>query len=41
MVQGIIFELSQNGISGNLLNILFDFLSDKKQKVALNGQKST
>ena len=37
----LIFKLSQNGISGNLLDILSDFLSDRKQRVVLNGQKST
>ena len=36
-----IFKLSQNGISGNLLDISSDFLSDTKQRVVLNGQKST
>ena len=39
--KGLIFKLSQNGISGNLLGILSDFLSDRKQKVVRNGQKST
>ena len=39
--KGLIFKLSQNGISGNLLDILSDFLSDRKQRVVLNGQKST
>ena len=39
--KGLIFKLSQNGISGSLLNILSDFLSDRKQRVVLNGQKST
>ena len=39
--KGLIFTLSQNGISGNLLDILSDFLSDRKQRVVLNGQKST
>ena len=29
--KGLIFKLSQNGISGNLLDILSDFLSDRKQ----------
>ena len=38
--KGLIFKLSQNGISGNLLDILSDFLSDRKQRVVLNGQKS-
>ena len=39
--KGLIFKLSQNGISGNLLDILSDFLNDRKQRVVLNGQKST
>ena len=39
--KGLIFKLSQNGISGKLLDILSDFLSDRKQRVVLNGQKST
>ena len=33
--------MPQNGISGNLLDILSDFLRDTKQTVVLNGQKST
>ena len=37
---GIIFKLTQNGISGNLLNLLRDFLNDRKQRVVLNGQFS-
>ena len=36
-----IFELRQNGISGDLLNILSDFLSNRKQRVVLNGQTSS
>ena len=39
--KGLIFKLSQNGISGYLLDIFSDFLSDRKQRVFLNGQKST
>ena len=39
--EGIIFKLKQNGISGDLLNILTDFLSNRKQRVVLNGQVST
>ena len=27
----IIFKLTQNGISGNLLNLIRDFLNDRKQ----------
>ena len=38
---GIIFKLTQNGISGNLLNLLRDFLNDRKQQVILNGLFST
>ena len=37
----VIFKLEQNGISGDLLNILTDFLSNRKQRVVLNGQVST
>ena len=37
--KGIIFKLSQNGISSNLLDILSEFLSDRKQRGVLNGQK--
>ena len=38
---GIIFKQTQNGISGNLLNLLRDFLNERKQRVILNGQLST
>ena len=38
---GIIFKLTQNGISGNLLNLFRDFLNERKQPVILNGQFST
>ena len=38
---GIIFKLTQNGISGNLLNLLRDFLNERKQRVILNGKFST
>ena len=37
----VIFKLKENGISGDLLNILTDFLSNRKQRVVLNGQVST
>ena len=37
---GIIFKLTKNSISGNLLNLLRDFLNDRKQGVVLNGQFS-
>ena len=39
--EGIIFKLKQNGISDDLLNILSDFLRNRKQRVMLNGQSSS
>ena len=36
--QGVILKLKQNGISENLLKIIEDFLSNRYQKVVLNGQ---
>ena len=30
---GLIFKLRQNGICGEMINILEDFLSDRKQRV--------
>ena len=38
--KGLIFKLKQNGICGNLLNLLCDFLRNRKQRVLLNGQVS-
>ena len=38
---GIIYKLTQNGISGSLLNRLEDFLKERKQSIVLNGQVST
>ena len=38
---GIIYKLTQNGILGNLLNLLEDFLKERKQRVVLKGQVST
>ena len=38
--EGLLYKLKQNGISGNLLNIITDFLSLRKQRVVLNGQHS-
>ena len=35
-----ILKLKQNGISGNLLKIIEDFLSNRYQRVVLNGQSS-
>ena len=39
--EGIIFKLKQNGISDDLLNIVSDFLRNRKQRVTLNGQSSS
>ena len=38
---GIIYKLTQNGISGNLLILLQDFLEERSQRIVLNGQVST
>ena len=38
---GIIFKLKQNGISGNLLDLLSNFLRNRKQRVVLHGQTSS
>ena len=38
---GIIFKLKQNGTSGNLLNLLSNFLRNRKQRVVLNGKTSS
>ena len=37
----IIFKLKKNDISGNLLNLLSNFLRNRKQRVVLNGQTSS
>ena len=39
--QGLLYKLKQNGISGNLLETLTDFLKDRKQRDVLNGQNSS
>ena len=38
---GVIFKLQENGISSNLLNVLKHFLTNRKQRVVLNGQSSS
>ena len=38
---GNIFKLKQNGISGNLSNMLSNFLRNRKQRVVLNVQTSS
>ena len=38
--KGLTFKLKQNRVTGDLLNILIDFLKERKQRVVLNGQDS-
>ena len=38
--EGLIFKLKQDGIYGNLLNLLCDFLRNRKKRVLLNGHVS-
>ena len=38
--EGLIFKLTQNGINNKLLDLITSFLSDRKQRVALNGIQS-
>ena len=37
----LIFKQRQNGISGDIINILQDFLHNRKQRVVLNGHCSS
>ena len=37
----LIYKLKQNGLPGNLLKNLADFLNNRNQRVVLNGQNST
>ena len=39
--EGLIFKLQSYGITGSLLSLLKDFLSDRLQRVVINGQSST
>ena len=36
--EGLLFKLQQNEISGELITLITDFLSCRKQRVVLNGQ---
>ena len=40
-LEGLLFNLRQNGISGELITLIKDFLSCRKQRVVLNGQHSS
>ena len=37
---GLLFKVKQNGVSGNLLGLIKSFLSDRVERVTLNGQTS-
>ena len=39
-IQVFLYKLRQNGITGNLLYILTEFLKNRKQSFILNGQHS-
>ena len=39
--EGLLFNFKQNGLSGNLLNVITNFLYQRKQRVVLNGQHSS
>ena len=39
--EGLLFKLQQYGISGELITLIKDFLSCRKQRVVLNGQHSS
>ena len=38
--EGLIFKLRQVGVSGNMLDILTDFLSNRFQRTTINGKSS-
>ena len=38
--EGLVFKLKQNGISGQILNLLTSYLDKRKQRVLLNGCES-
>ena len=38
--EGLIFKLKQNGICGNSINLLTNYLSNRKQRVIINGTNS-
>ena len=38
--EGLLFKLKQNGVDGKLLDLLQNYLKDRKQRVVLNGVSS-
>ena len=38
--EGLIFKLKQNGVGGNVINLLGNYLSSRKQRVVINGKTS-
>ena len=38
--EGLIFKLKEIGIEGEYINIVKDFLADRKQRVVIDGKKS-
>ena len=38
--EGLIFKLKQNGIDGNLLILIQNYLRNRKQRVVINGMES-
>ena len=38
--EGLIFKLQQNGVEGGLLDLLRNYLNNRKQRVVLNGMES-
>ena len=38
--EGLIFKLKQNGVAGNVINLLGNSLSSRKQRAVINGKNS-
>ena len=38
--EGLLFKLKQNGVSGKMLSLFTNYLSNRQQRVVLNGQTS-
>ena len=38
--EGLIFKLKQNGVAGNVINLLGNYLSSRKHRVVINGKTS-